>query len=61
MEYSQIGAAFDEIIKNYKNEASQYLQYCSEESLYAFEQLYNAQVHALESLKQVFLCDKLYK
>lgn len=61
MDYPQIEAAFDEIIKNYKNEASQYSQYCPEELLYAFEQLYNAHVHTLESLKQVFISDKLYK
>lgn len=61
MDYPQLEAAFDDIIKNYKNEASQYSQYCPEEFLYAFEHLYNAQVHALESLKQVFIFDKLYK
>lgn len=60
MEYTQIEVAFNEIIETYKNEASQYSQYCPEELLYAFEHLYNAQIHALESLKHIFTSDKFY-
>lgn len=59
MERSQLTIAFDEIIKNYKNEASKYSECCPEDLLYAFEHLYNAQIHALESIKQLLTCDKL--
>ena len=59
MEHSQFANAFDEIIGNYKSEASQFSEYCSEDSIYAFEHLYNAQIHALESIKQLLIYNKL--
>lgn len=61
MDYSQIETAFDLIIKDYKTEAAQYSECCPEDLLYALEHLYNAQVHALESLKQIFISNKLYE
>ena len=59
MEPLQLTSAFDEIIKNYKNEASKFSECCPEDLLYAFEHLYNAQIHALESIKQFLIYNEL--
>ena len=53
MENRYLAIAFDRIIETYKSEASQYSTYCPEEMLYALDQLYNAQLHALESIKKI--------
>lgn len=55
MEKRHLAKAFDHVIETYKSEASQYSNYCSEEMLYALDQLYNAQLHALESIKGILI------
>ena len=53
MKNHYLQSSLNEVIDTYKKEASQYSQYCPDDLLYAFDQLYQAQLHALESITKI--------
>lgn len=53
MKNHYLQSSLNEVIDTYKKEASQYSQYCPDDLLYAFDQLYQVQLHALESITKI--------